>query len=99
MGDIGTKGLASVVMSTFERASAAKKRYRSEILGLPNVTGVSTGREVRNGRETDEFVIVVFVSHKVPMEDLAEYERVPDTCDGVPTQVRVEQFEKRDDSS
>jgi hypothetical protein len=86
-------------MATFERASAAKKRHSSTIMGLPNVTGVSTGREVRDGRETDEFVIVVFVSHKVPVEDLAEHERIPSSCDGVPTQVRVEQFEKRNDSS
>jgi len=85
-------------MTTFERAKRVKKRYSAEIIALPNVTGISTGRDVREGRETDEFVIVVHVSRKVPLRDLADHERIADEYDGVRAQVRVEAFEKRRDT-
>lgn len=91
-------GTDSAIMTTFEHAKHVKKRYSAEIIALPNVTGVSTGRKVRNGSGTDEFVIVVYVSRKVPLRDLADHQRIADEYDGVRTQVRVQAFEKRNDT-
>jgi len=52
-------------------------------MGLPNVTGVGTGRDVVTGRD----VIVVFVTRKVPRDRLRDEDVVPDELEGVPVRV------------
>jgi hypothetical protein len=52
-------------------------------MGLPNVTGVGTGKDEHSGRD----VIVVFVTRKVPRDRLRDEDVVPDELDGVPVRV------------
>ena len=52
-------------------------------MGLPNVTGVGTGKDETTGRD----VIVVFVTRKVPRDRLREEDVVPDELEGVPVRV------------
>lgn len=75
--------------STRIRAAAA---YHAEsILALPNVVGVGLARRRRQGRITEEPVVVTYVSHKVPLDALAPGERVQAALDAesgsVPTDV------------
>ena len=58
-----------------------KKRHAGELMALPNVTAVGVGE--REGTP----VIKVFVVRKLPLETLAEVERVPREVEGVPCDV------------
>ena len=53
-------------MSTWsDDTQAAWERYAAELARLPGVVSVSTGRRVRNGRETQEQTVVVTVTKKL----------------------------------
>jgi len=58
-----------------------KTRHETELLALPNVTGVAIGE--RAGKP----VIKVFVTEKVPQDALAPEERVPTSLEGVDVDV------------
>ena len=59
-----------------EGIETAKARHEDELLARPNVVGVGLGE--RGGRP----VVKVFVTHKVPLSELAPDERVPESVDG-----------------
>ena len=67
--------------------AGAKERHREELLGLPNVVGVGVGPKTVGGRPTNVMAIKVYVRRKVPEQELAEAELVPETIEGVPTDV------------
>lgn len=52
-------------------------------MGLPNVTGVGTGKDEATGRD----VIIVFVTRKVPRDRLRDEDVVPEELEGVPVRV------------
>jgi len=54
----------------------AKARHESELLALPNVTGVGIGERA------GEPVIKVFVAEKVPETTMTPEERVPKSLEG-----------------
>jgi hypothetical protein len=58
-----------------------RQRHEPALLALPNVVGVSD--ETVEGRD----VILVLVSRKVPREQLAPGEVVPEELEGFPTDV------------
>jgi hypothetical protein len=58
-----------------------RRRHEPALLALPNVVGVSA--ETVEGRD----VILVLVSRKVPREQLAPGEVVPEELEGFPTDV------------
>jgi hypothetical protein len=58
-----------------------KTKYEDQLMGLPNVTGVGIG--LKAGQE----VIVVFVTHKVPLRALQPHEVVPKVLEGYGTDV------------
>jgi hypothetical protein len=64
-------------------ARRARSLHEGRLLGLPNVTGVGTGKDEHSGRD----VIVVFVTRKVPRDRLRDEDVVPDELDGVPVRV------------
>ena len=64
-------------------ARRARSLHEGRLLGLPNVTGVGTGKDETTGRD----VIVVFVTRKVPRDRLREEDVVPDELEGVPVRV------------
>jgi len=59
----------------------AMRRHEDRILRLANVTGVGIGED--KGRP----VIKIFVSRKLPENELAPEQIVPKTLDGYPTDV------------
>jgi hypothetical protein len=62
---------------------AVLERHTPALLALPNVVGVGIGE--RDGRP----VVVVGVTEKVPGEELAPDERIPERIDGYEVDVRV----------
>lgn len=71
------------------RVRAVKAAYEKELLRKPNVVGVGIGFRQREGKLTDELAIVVSVTHKVPLEDLAPEDRIPGEIEGVPVDVQA----------
>ncbi|RME35541.1 MAG: hypothetical protein D6793_07130 [Thermoflexia bacterium] len=72
-----------------DRVRAVKTAYERELMRKPNVVGVGIGFRQRSGELTDELAIIVSVTHKVPMEDLAPEDRIPSEIEGVPVDVQV----------
>lgn len=72
-----------------DRVRAVKTAYEWELMRKPNVVGVGIGFRQRSGELTDELAIIVSVTHKVPMEDLAPEDQIPSEIEGVPVDVQV----------
>lgn len=75
--------------SELSELKAIKEKYSQMLLSLPNVTGIAVGRKKSSGCETGPLAIQVFVSHKVPVDQLPESDVVPPELDGCPTDVVV----------
>ncbi|MCS7281784.1 MAG: hypothetical protein RMK65_01645 [Anaerolineae bacterium] len=71
------------------RVRAVKTAYEKELLRKPNVVGVGIGLRQRGGKFTNELAIIVSVTHKVPWEDLAPEDRIPEEIEGVPVDVQA----------
>lgn len=56
-------------------------------MGLPNVVGVGVGPKTVKGNPTGVMAIKVYVSRKLPKEELSESELVPEQIEGIPTDV------------
>lgn len=69
-----------------------KQAAEADLLGRPGVTGVGVGYKYVAGERTDQVVIRVHVAHK--RDDVPEAERIPETIDGVPTDVLESRFEE-----
>jgi len=67
--------------------SHVKNRYENDLLELPNVVGVTRGKKWVNGVETDEDAILVLVTEKKPKAELSIEEVVPESIEGVKTDV------------
>jgi len=72
---------------THDEFVAARDRAEAVLLRLPNVTSVGIGGRVRAGRRIPELVLKVYVDVKVPADQLAPSERMPDEIEGLPTDV------------
>src|SRR4051794_9690033 len=77
-------------MQRREEVSRVKAANEQDLLSLPNVTGVFTGRKVTAGVDTGQVAIVVTVSEK---KDVPTKQAVPKEINGVPTDVIEEKIE------
>jgi Peptidase S7, Flavivirus NS3 serine protease len=77
-------------MQRREEVSRVKATAEQDLLNLPNVTGVFTGRKVKGGVDTGQVAIVVTVSEK---KDVPAKQAVPKEINGVPTDVIEEKIE------
>ena len=68
-----------------------EKKVRKIIKGKKNIRGhvKTTQKRIRGGVEVDEEVIVILVDEKIPRENLAVADLIPDEIDGIPTDVQV----------
>jgi hypothetical protein len=73
---------------TIEEVRVVKEKYEEELLARANVVGVGIGYQYKNGRPTDEVVIVVSVTAKKSRAELAEADIIPAELDGIPTDVQ-----------
>ncbi len=64
-----------------------KHRHEAELMRKPNVVGVGIGQRQREGHPTDELNLVVNVTRKVPEDDLAPEDRIPEWVEDVPVRV------------
>jgi hypothetical protein len=62
-------------------ARAAAREYSDWVLSFPNVHACGVGRRTVDGRETDEWSLVVFVTRKLPMSALRSDEVIPRQLD------------------
>ena len=72
-----------------KRLRIVKDLYETDLMGKPNVVGVGIGMRQREGRLTDELAIVVSVTQKVPICEVAPDDVIPAELDGVPVDVQV----------
>ena len=63
--------------------AAIRIKHEARLLAYPNVVGVTEGTRTRRGKPTNEPVIVVLVSRKVPRDSLTQASRLPSRIDGV----------------
>lgn len=54
-----------------------QEREQASLLAYENVIGVGVGRKIRDGQETGEPCLTVFVTQKLPLEALSESARIP----------------------
>ena len=74
--------------SIYERVKAVKEAHEAALMQKANVVGVGVGLRIRGGTYTDETAIVVMVTHKVPIEELAPDDFIPAEIEGVPVDVQ-----------
>jgi len=67
--------------------SAIRARHEARLLAYPNVVGVTEGMRMRGGKLTNEPVITVLVSRKVPRKGLTKASLLPSHIDGTPIDV------------
>ncbi len=65
----------------------ALRAARDELLARPNVVATGVGYKISNGVRTGEIGIVCSVTHKVPVSELRAQDLVPETVNGVRTDV------------
>ncbi len=74
--------------SAYEKAQAVKRAHQDDLMAKAHVVGVGIGLRQRGESHTDEVALVVMVTHKVAVEDLAPEDIVPTEIDGVPVEVQ-----------
>ena len=65
------------------RITTVRATHEARLLRYPNVVAVADGIRTHGGQPTGEPCIVVYVSHKVPPEQLRADEVLPEQLDGV----------------
>ncbi len=75
---------------TRSKFSAVKKRHAARLRSLPNVIGLGVGPKVTDGITSNVLVVKVYVTRKVPEEQLEKSDRIPSELDGVKTDVEVQ---------
>jgi len=71
-----------------EAINQVKKRHEAQILAKKNVVGLGIGFKQHGGTTNDELSLVVFVSKKLPDEEVSPEDRIPLFLDGVPVVVQ-----------
>jgi hypothetical protein len=67
--------------------AAIRAKHEARLRAYPNVVGVTEGTRMRKGKPTNEPVIAVLVSRKVPRKSLAKASLLPSHIDGIPIDV------------
>lgn len=75
--------------AAYVRAQQVKQAHAAELLDKANVIGVGVGLRSRGGDQTQEVVLVVMVTEKLPLRMLAAEDVIPREIDGVPVDVQA----------
>ncbi len=76
------------MFSAYERVAIVKEAFTEDLLAKPNVIGVGVGLREREGELTDEIVIVVLVTKKLPRTEIEPDDLIPTDIQGVPIDVQ-----------
>ena len=71
-----------------QKFNTAIERYADDLMTKANVVGVGVGMRKRDGEFTDEKALVVLVSEKKPVAQLADEDVIPTELDGIPIDVQ-----------
>ena len=74
-------------MAERDQVKRVKNAHVKAIMAKPNVIGVGVGYKRSGGRETGELAVVALVRQKVPQAALTPEALIPQTVDGLPTDV------------
>lgn len=75
-------------MAELEQVQEIRQRMERELRRKANVIGVGVGYKESGGKVTDEMALVVLVRDKKPLQALEKKDVVPQTIDGMSTDVR-----------
>ncbi|MGI9952569.1 hypothetical protein V3F56_09440 [Moorellaceae bacterium AZ2] len=70
-----------------QELSTVLARWQPVLLQKDNVVAVGSGYKTRGGRPTPIPAIIVYVTRKVPLKQLALHQRIPPRVEGIPTDV------------
>lgn len=76
------------MFSEYERAARVKDAFETQLLAQSNVIGVGVGLREREGELTDEIVLVVMVTKKLPGTEIEPEDFIPSEIQGVPVDVQ-----------
>jgi hypothetical protein len=76
----------------YEHAKEVKERQANSLMALERVVGVGVGKKYGHDPNQSKWVIVVYVSKKMPAHQIDPRSMVPRQIEGVPTDV-VETFQ------
>jgi hypothetical protein len=85
--DRGSLGLFMVTDPEYEHAKEVKQRYASSLMALERVVGVGVSKKPGQAPQQSRWVIVVYVSKKMPPHQIDPGHLVPKQIEGVPTDV------------
>ncbi|MBN1541078.1 hypothetical protein JW992_02960 [candidate division KSB1 bacterium] len=74
-------------MADLQQMQALRQRMEKQLRRKANVVGVGVGFKESAGKITDEMALMVLVSDKVPLQMLARRDVVPQSIDGLTTDV------------
>jgi hypothetical protein len=74
--------------SAYEKALAVKRVHQDTLLAKANVVGVGIGLRQQGGERGGDVALIVMVKSKVPEDELAPEDIVPEEIDGVPVEVQ-----------
>lgn len=69
------------------RIAQIRARHEAVLLRYPNVVGVDQGLKISGGEPTGVRCIIVYVTTKVPPDQLPAHDLLPTELDGVPVDV------------
>ncbi|NPV76563.1 MAG: hypothetical protein HPY59_09350 [Anaerolineae bacterium] len=70
------------------RARIVLDTHRERLLSKANVVGVGVGLQQTEGHYTDTIALIVLVTRKLPPEELAEADLLPEEIEGFPVDVQ-----------
>jgi hypothetical protein len=76
----------------YRTAEKALRKWRKKLLKIEGVLSVDLGMKMKQGHSTHEFAICVYVEEKRRASNLPSSQRIPEQCDGVPTDVLTCRF-------
>ncbi len=71
-----------------EAVRAVQEKYEAQLLKRANVVGVAVGLVQDDGQFSDEIALIVLVRRKVPLDQLAEEDRIPADLAGIRVDVQ-----------
>jgi len=73
----------------FAKISEVQVKYADMLMSKANVVGIGVGLKQRAGEASEDMALVVMVSQKVALMDLAESDQIPAELDDVLLDVQV----------
>jgi len=75
--------------AALDKARKVKEACADELISKANVVGVGIGLRQEEGAPAGRVVLMVMVTHKVPLAELAPDDVVPSEIQGVPVRVQA----------